>query len=176
VALAAAGVRAAVLGLPLPSDHDPPARLIETAGAFVSLHVGNALRGCIGSVVPDVPLATLVPRLAADAALRDPRFLPLEASELAELAIEVSVLSPVRPVSLEEIDPPRHGVCLRLGTASAVLLPQVASREGWSRAQLLGALCEKAGLPAGAEHDPSAFLFAFTVTIVEGRIADADTG
>ena len=174
MALAAAGVRAAVRGLPLPSGGEHPAGLLETAGAFVSLHVGDALRGCIGTVLPDVPLATLVPRLGADAALRDPRFLPLEASELAQVAIEVSVLSPVRRIAVDEIDPRRHGICLRLGGASAVLLPQVASRAGWSRAQLLAALCEKAELPAGAEHDPSAALFAFTVTTVKGSLTEVD--
>ena len=47
------------------------------------------------------------------------------------------VLSPPRPVAPEAVDPKRHGLCLRLGDASAVLLPQVARREGWDRARLL---------------------------------------
>jgi AmmeMemoRadiSam system protein A len=175
LALAAGGVRTTVLGCPLPSPcSDLPVRLLETAGAFVSLHIGDALRGCIGSLLPDVPLAALVPRLAADAATRDPRFLPVQATELAQLQIEVSVLSPVLAVSVEELDPQRHGVCLRLGNLSAVLLPQVAIREGWDRAQLLAALCEKAGLAPGAERDPAALLLAFTVTTVDGRV-DAPT-
>lgn len=161
-----------MFGRPLPGTPDVPARLLETAGAFVSLHAGDALRGCIGSVLPDVPLATLVAGLAEEAACRDPRFLPVDASELTQIQIEVSVLSPARPASIDEIDPQRHGVCLRLGQASAVLLPQVAIREGWDRTQLLAALCEKADLPAGAERDPSAFLHTFTVTIVEGRMED----
>jgi len=161
-----------VLGRPLPKTPDVPARLLETAGAFVSLHAGEALRGCIGSVLPDVPLAPLVARLADEAARHDPRFPPVDASELTQIQIEVSVLSPARPASINEIDPQRHGVCLRLGKASAVLLPQVAIRECWDRTQLLAALCEKAELPIGTERDPSALLHIFTVTTVEGRMED----
>lgn len=151
-------------------DRDLPDRLDETAGVFVSLHVQNDLRGCIGSVHPDLPLGVLVPRLAGEAATRDPRFLRVEAGELADLQLEVSVLSPLVPIAPDRVDPRHHGVYLRLGDVSAVLLPQVAIREGWDRSRLLAALCEKAGLAASAVHDPAALLLAFTVTTVSGRI------
>jgi hypothetical protein len=170
LAIVRAAVRAAVLGSPPTCPIDVPSPLREPAGAFVSLHAAGALRGCIGSVLPDGPLAELVARLAWDAATRDPRFAPVRASELSELRLDVSVLSPAVPVTVDAIDPQRHGVCIRLGAASAALLPQVAIREGWDRRRLLGALCEKAGLPAGAERDPATLLLAFTVTVVEGTL------
>jgi AmmeMemoRadiSam system protein A len=163
-------VRAATLAHPPPSPTNLPDRFNEIAGAFVTLHVGEALRGCIGSVLPDVPLGVLVSRLGARAATRDPRFMPVRASELADLQVEVSVLSRTRAVTVDEIAPHRHGVYLRSGDASAVLLPQVASREGWNRKQLLQALCEKAGLPAGAEQDPAALLLVFSVTTIDGKL------
>src|SRR5438128_6588529 len=174
--LALLGVaRAAVLAAahatpapPLPGDL--PARLHRPRGAFVSLHDGGGrLRGCIGSVAPDGPLAALVARLAAAAATRDPRFPRLRADELGGLRVEVSVLSPMRSVTAAEIDPAVHGLCLEHGRHRAVLLPQVAAGRGWNTETLLVHLCEKADVPPGAWRDRAATLLAFTVESVEGE-------
>jgi len=167
--VARAAVRAAATGTPHPRlPIDLPPRLCASAGAFVSLHRGNELRGCVGSVAPAADsLAALVGRMAA-AASRDPRFPPLTAAELEDLCLEVSVLSRARRIAVEQLDPRRHGILLRLDSARAVLLPQVAQRYGWDRETLLEHLCVKAGLPAAAWLDPATVLRAFTVATIEG--------
>jgi len=171
LAVARAAVRAAVGGQPLPAlPPDLPPRLGEPAGAFVSLHQGANLRGCIGCVTPDAPLGALVSRIAAAAATGDPRFAALRPSDLDGLRVEVSMLSPLSAVTPDVLDPATHGVCLRLGNHRAVLLPQVAARRGWDRATLLAHLCEKAGLPPAAWRDPAAVLLAFTVETVDGNL------
>jgi|SRR5438105_607466 len=168
--VARAAIRAAVAGRP-PPVHDLPARLGVEAGVFVSLHDARGeLRGCVGTVVPTAPLGVLVGRMAAASATRDPRFTPLEPSDLDGLTIEISVLAPLARIDAANVDPARHGVCLRLGRQGAVLLPQVAARFGWDRETLFRHLCEKAGLPPHAWRDPGATLEVFTVEPVEDRL------
>jgi AmmeMemoRadiSam system protein A len=175
--LALLGVaRAAVLAAahaqpspPLPDDL--PARLYAPAGAFVSLHDARGrLRGCIGDVTPDGPLASIVARVAAAAATRDPRFPRLRAEEIGGLRVEVSVLSPMWRVTIAEIEPAIHGLCLEHGRHRAILLPQVAAGEGWDTETLLAHLCAKADVAPDAWRDPEAMLFAFTVERVEGEV------
>jgi AmmeMemoRadiSam system protein A len=171
VAVARAAVRAAAYGVPPPEPAaDLPARLLAPGGAFVSLHGRDGLRGCVGSVAPQGSLVALVARMAVAAATTDPRFPPVRPAELSGLRVEVSILSATRPVTVEEIDPLTHGVCLRLGGRGAVMLPQVAVRFGWTRATLLDELCAKAELPVEAWKDPAAVLLAFTVEVVEGEV------
>jgi len=170
-ALAREAVCAAVEGRRPPAlPRDLPSRLGEPAGAFVSLHQGADLRGCIGCVRSDTPLAALVVRIAAAAATDDRRFPALRPSELGGLHLEVSILSPLSAVAAHALEPSTHGVCLRLGDHGAVLLPQVAARHGWDRATLLARLCEKAGLSPAAWQDPAAVLLAFTVETVDGTL------
>ena len=172
LAIARAAVRAAAEDVPAPPVPDELSfRLGAPAGAFVSLHdAAGRLRGCIGSVEPEGRLADLVARMALAAATRDPRFSPLARDELAGLRVEVSVLSPMRPVSLDDIDPCIHGVCIRLGSRRAVLLPQVAAARGWDPPTLLAHLCEKANLSPTAWRDPVAELFAFTIDAMESEV------
>jgi AmmeMemoRadiSam system protein A len=171
LSVARAAVRAAARHEPPPAlPVDLPARLCEPAGAFVGLHDATGLRGCVGSVRPEGPLAALVARMAAAAAMRDPRFAPLGPEELAGLRVEVSILSVARPIAPEAIDPAVHGLCLRHGARRAVLLPQVAVHHAWDRATLLAQLCEKAELPRDAWQDHAAELLAFTVEVVEGEV------
>jgi len=168
LAIVRTALRATVAGDPLPDPPaDVPARLLEPAGVFVTLHAGD-LRGCIGSVSPDVPLGISTARMAAAAASRDPRFPPVRPEELVALHIEVSVLSPPRVVAAEDVDPLRDGVAIALGSHRAVLLPQVAVRHGWDHDTLLAELCEKAGLARDAWHDPAIVLYAFTVATISG--------
>jgi len=169
--VARAAVRAAVTGQPQPAVGDLPPRLDVEAGAFVSLHDAHGeLRGCVGTVVPNAPLAVLVGRMATASATRDPRFSPLDPGELTGLTVEISVLAPLTRIDPMTVDPARHGLCLRVGRHGAVLLPQVAARFGWDRETLLRQLCEKAGLPVDAWRDPAATLDAFTVETVEGAL------
>src|SRR5262245_18633468 len=166
--LARAAIRAVVAGDPPPPLPEVQPRLSVAAGGFVSLHAaGGELRGCVGSVLPIAPIAELVGRMAVASATRDPRFPPLVPAELAGLRIEISVLAPLRAIDPTDIDPPRHGLCLRLGQRGAVLLPQVAARHGWDRHTLLRQLCNKEGLPLDAWSDERVTLQAFTVEMVE---------
>lgn len=109
------------------------------------------LRGCIGQVVPTHPLELAVVTSALDAALEDPRFPPVEASELPRLAVEVTVLSPIVPVpSWKEIKVGTHGIVLEKDGRRALFLPQVAVEQRWSLGETLDHLAQKAGLDRGA--------------------------
>jgi AmmeMemoRadiSam system protein A len=132
-------------------------------GAFVSLHEQreHALRGCVGSLTARRPLHEVVGELAVAAAFEDPRFPPVEADELPDLVLEISVLSPPAPIRPGEVVPGLHGLCIIHGTQRGVLLPQVASEYGWDRAAFLANLCRKAGLGPDAWQATDAALLAF---------------
>ena len=132
--------------VPLPRGLSPAA--MEQRGVFVTLKKHGDLRGCIGRMIPDRPLATLVGAMALQAAFEDPRFRPVTLEEVPKLEIEISVLTPMKPVSgPDEIVVGRDGVLLQKGGRSAVFLPQVAPEQGWGRDEMLDNLARKAGLP-----------------------------
>ena len=136
------------------------------AGAFVTLHLDGQLRGCIGELDPDRSLCDVVIDHALNAAFKDPRFPPLTQEEWKRIHVEISVLSPPRPVeSWRDIEIGVHGVILRHGRASAVFLPQVATEQGWDRKTMLDHLALKAGLPAGAWRDEGAQFSVFMATV-----------
>ena len=140
--------------------------LAQERGAFVTLTKNGELRGCIGSVAPVKALYLTVREVAALAALRDTRFLPVTASELRDLQYEISVLSPLRRVmDIQEIRVGHHGLLIRARGHEGLLLPQVASEQKWDRATLLQETCHKAGLPGRAWQDADADLFRFTALV-----------
>lgn len=140
--------------------------LAEPCGAFVTLRIGRTLRGCIGSITAVRPLLETVERMAVESAFHDPRFAPLSALELGRIAIELSVLSPLRQIeSIEEIVPGTHGIYLRYGSRSGLLLPQVAEEHGWDRETFLRNTCYKAGLMSECWQDPRIEIFIFTAEI-----------
>lgn len=142
--------------VPLPRGFSPAA--LEPRGVFVTLKKRGHLRGCIGRMTPDRPLANLVGAMALQAAFEDPRFRPVTAQELADLEIEISVLTPMKPVSgPEAIVVGRDGVLLEKGGRSAVFLPQVAPEQGWGRDEMLDNLSQKAGLAASAWRQGAKF-------------------
>ncbi len=134
-------------------------------GAFVTLKIHGTLRGCIGHIVSESPIIETIAETARSAAFSDPRFPPLQAEELPETNIEISRLSEFFPVDAEDIEVGTHGLMLRLGYHSGLLLPQVPVEQGWNRKQYLLGLCRKAGLPEGAWEDPEAELKAFTAEV-----------
>ena len=145
-----------------------PARpaLLQQAGAFVSLHEGDELRGCIGQIVPDRELYKIVQSCALSAALDDPRFNPVTADQVPLLTIEISVLTPmVRVTRVEEIEVGRHGLYITVGNRRGLLLPQVATQYGWDRDAFLAQTCRKAGLPENAWRNPSASIHAFEAEV-----------
>jgi AmmeMemoRadiSam system protein A len=119
----------------------------QHAGAFVTLHVHRELRGCIGYPGAERPLDEVVGQCAIAAATEDPRFPPLTAAELPGLDLEISVLTPIRPVAdLSEIEVGRDGLVVQDGFRKGLLLPQVASEHRWDREAFLSHACLKAGL------------------------------
>jgi AmmeMemoRadiSam system protein A len=124
--------------------------LTRPSGAFVSLHTKDGdLRGCIGSIQAVAPLCEAVVANAINAAFRDPRFYPLRKDEVANVEIEISVMSPIGPVSdIAEIEVGRDGLIVTRGSRKGLLLPQVATQYGWDRETFLRQTCVKAGLPA----------------------------
>jgi AmmeMemoRadiSam system protein A len=109
-------------------------------------------------MVPDRPLAELVGAVALESAFEDPRFNPVTLRELPDLEVEISVLTPMQRVAgAGDIVVGRDGVLLQKGGRSAVFLPQVATEQGWTRDEMLDHLSMKAGLPADAWRDNTAF-------------------
>jgi AmmeMemoRadiSam system protein A len=136
------------------------------AGAFVSLHLDGHLRGCIGTFDTTQPVVRQVEEMATAAATRDPRFKPVSADEVKSLDIEISVLTPPRPISsLEEIQVGLHGIVISRGYQRGVLLPQVATEYGWDRETFLTHTCRKAGLPDSAWKDPQTVVQIFTAEV-----------
>lgn len=120
------------------------------------------LRGCIGQIEAESPLFLAVQEAAVKAATSDPRFYPVSPDELGNLTIEISVLSPLRPVrSLEAIAIGRDGLLIMGNRRRGLLLPEVAVDYGWGREAFVRALCRKAGLPEDAWPGKSR-LYAFT--------------
>jgi AmmeMemoRadiSam system protein A len=142
---------------------------LDTPGAaFVTLRIDGALRGCVGTYEPREPLYRTVQKMALAAATRDPRFQPLTAGELPRTAIEISVLSRLALVRSEaDVQVGRHGVHLRVGTAAALLLPQVAVERRWDAVTFLGAVAQKAGLAADAWRQPDAELRVFEAQVFD---------
>jgi AmmeMemoRadiSam system protein B/AmmeMemoRadiSam system protein A len=139
--------------------------LTRHAGTFVTVKKGSQLRGCIGHLWADQPLYRCVQEMAVAAATSDPRFSPLTVEELDEIAIEVSVLSPLRRITdTQQIQVGTHGLVIQQAGRQGVLLPQVPVQKGWDREQFLENLCLKAGLMPNCwtEH-PS--LYTFTATV-----------
>jgi MEMO1 family protein len=134
--------------VPLPRNF--PARMSFPQGAFVTLKKDGELRGCIGHMSEDTALGQTVGGMALQAAFHDPRFVPLELRELSHVEIEISVLTPMKPIaSSDEIMIGRDGVLLSKAGTSAVFLPQVAVENKWNKSEMLENLCRKAGLATG---------------------------
>ena len=150
----------------------------ERRGAFVTLTRGGRLRGCIGFVAAQRPLLETVREAARAAAFHDPRFPPLRSSELPEIRLEISVLEPPRPVSdLGEIQVGRHGLIVRRGPRSGLLLPQVAEEYGWDRETFLSHTCAKAGLPEDSWREAGTEIEIFGAEVFgEARTGDAGPG
>lgn len=149
----------------------PPGRphrrsLLANAGAFVTLHVGDELRGCIGTQSEDSPLYRAVQDMAVAAATRDPRFPPLRPEEIDVITIEVSVLGDRTLVrDPREIEIGVHGLAITSRGQRGLLLPQVASEAGWTAEQFLAAVCTKAQLAVDAWRSSDATVERFTAQV-----------
>jgi AmmeMemoRadiSam system protein A len=140
--------------------------LLERKGAFVTLHKGGELRGCIGQLDPDRELYRVVQHCALSAALADSRFAPVRQKELAGLDIEISVLTPFHRIqSIDEITVGKHGLYIVQGNYRGLLLPQVAEQYDWDCVTFLGHTCYKAGLTESAWKDPQTQIYIFEAEV-----------
>ena len=134
-------------------------------GAFVTIHRGEELRGCLGRVSCDMRLADVIVHLAAAVADSDPRFAPLDVTELSTLEIEISVLTTARDIaSIAEIEIGRHGLIVERGYRRGLLLPQVATEHGWDAEQFVEHTCVKAGLA------PDAWRHGTRISVFEAQV------
>lgn len=165
--IAGESVRRAVTGGdPLEAASESPSLQLPGA-AFVTLRREGRLRGCIGSVVAREPLARAVANAAAAAALRDPRFAPVSAEELAQIDCHISVLTPFRLLRNPlDVEVGRHGLMIERNARRGLLLPQVAVEQDWDRETFLQQTCLKAGLEPTAWQDPRAAIYAFTAQLI----------
>lgn len=140
--------------------------LSQHFGAFVTLKVNHELRGCIGEVEAAEPLYKVVSRMALASALNDPRFNPLRPEELGRVTIEISVLSPFEKIgSIGEIEVGRHGLFVRRGPWSGLLLPQVAVEYNWTKEEFLQQTCLKAGLEPDAWKEEDCEIYRFSAQV-----------
>lgn len=133
---------------------------------FVTIKRKGKLRGCIGHIQPIMPLYQSVIKNAVAACSRDPRFPPMKEEELRDMEIEISILSPLKPLrDTEKVQVGKHGLYIVKGMKSGLLLPQVATEFGWNRETFLEQVCTKAGLRKDEWKD--ADLYTFTAEIIE---------
>ena len=143
--------------------------LSEEGASFVTLTLHDDLRGCIGALEAYQPLAADVREHAIAAALEDPRFPPLQESELNRISIEVSRLTAPQKLEyvssedlIQKLRPHVDGVVLRHGSRRATFLPQV-----WEKIpdpqEFLDQLCYKMGVRSNVWRDEKLSVFVYQV-------------
>ena len=138
----------------------------QKAGCFVTLKIGDDLRGCIGEITPLRSLYQAVTARACDSAFRDPRFPQLTLGEFRTVEIEISALTPAKPInSWKEIEIGKHGMTITKDGHSAVFLPQVATEQGWTLEETLSHLSRKAGLMPDAYKAKDAVFTVFEAVV-----------
>ncbi len=130
----------------------------KDTATFVTLKINGHLRGCIGSLAPEEPLFQSVHNNAINAALHDPRFQPVKPSEASHIKLDVSILSPIKPIpSFSEFQTGKQGIILSKDGRRAVFLPEVAVEQNWTMEETLTHLSLKAGLPPDAWRQKALF-------------------
>lgn len=154
------------LAFTAPRYPEPGDPLAAPCGVFVTLKKSGALRGCIGQITSVRPLVETVKEVAVSSAFDDPRFPPISREEWPSVRIEISVLSPFEKITdVARIRVGTHGIMMRRGHHSGLLLPQVATEQGWDRETLLAHTCTKAGLPAEAWKAPDTSIEIFSAVV-----------
>jgi len=156
------------------NDYPLTEALKEKHGAFVTLRNQGELRGCIGYIANHEPLAEAVRDNTINAAKRDNRFPSITPDEVDEITIEISALTPgespetpfKRVTDISEITIGRDGLYIEQPPQrGGILLPQVATEQGWDVPQFLSAVCLKAGYPDGAWNEPETLLYRFSAQV-----------
>ena len=156
-----------LLGIPDAVDVSTTSEALSIqSGAFVTLRNKGNLRGCIGLIISDRPLYETITEMTKSAASRDYRFTPLTADEFNEVDIEISVLTPFKTISdVSEIVIGTHGLFIQQPPHQGLLLPQVATENGWNRESFLNYTCLKAGLSEDAWNDKKTEIQIFSADI-----------
>jgi hypothetical protein len=145
-------------------------RLKENCGAFVTLKKHGELRGCIGYIIAARPLYETVKDVARSAAINDYRFSPVSGDELDDIELEISVLTPLKICKdVKEIIVGKHGIYIKRGFNSGLLLPQVATEQGWDRETFLKHTCLKAGLPENSWKDASTEIYIYSAEVFDEK-------
>jgi AmmeMemoRadiSam system protein A len=159
-------IAASLAKTPLPPTNFPPGKLVEPGAAFVTLKIHDDLRGCIGYTEAFQPLYRTVMSCALAAAFQDPRFAPLSEKEFADIAIDISVLTPLRKIKdPSEVIVGKHGIQISSRGRRGLLLPQVATEYNWDRETFLGHTCLKAGLPPDEWKSGRAEIYVFEAEV-----------
>jgi AMME syndrome candidate gene 1 protein len=128
---------------------------------FVTWSIGRErrLRGCIGTFDPDSIIGQTIPKYALKAAFKDSRFAPIDASELQQLSVKVSLLT-----NFHEIADPldwevgKHGIEIEFSADGeefrGTYLPEVAEKQGWDQIMTLASLTKKAGFHSERTKEP----------------------
>jgi AmmeMemoRadiSam system protein A len=152
------------------SGFDLTEGLRRPAGVFVTLKNANQLRGCIGTIVAQLPLYQAVIENTMNSAARDLRFSIMKPGELPNTRIEISVMSPlVKCASLNEVVVGRDGLMIRAEGRSGVFLPQVATEWKWNKQQYLEELGVKAGLGRDGYKRKDAEFWRFTAQVFKEK-------
>lgn len=151
-----------------------PPKEIETelnqkAGVFVSIYINKQLKGCIGNLTLLSSIYKGVIENTLNAAFKDPRFCPLKKSDLKNIKIEISILTPLKKVSKNEIVKNKHGVFLKYGNYSATFLPQVWKHFN-SKEDFLFNLALKAGIPPNFIDNPKTEFFVYEAIVFSKKI------
>jgi AmmeMemoRadiSam system protein A len=154
------------------SSFTPTPHLAEPRGVFATLYSNGTLRGCVGFPTAVAPLYRAVMDASRAAAFDDPRFVALRRAEAREVQVSLSILSPLRPISTNEVEVGRHGLVISEGAHRGLLLPQVPVEHGWDRITFLEQTCLKAGLPRKAWRE-GAKIEAFTAEVFGDRDCSA---
>jgi len=142
----------------------------ENQGAFVTLHTypNHDLRGCIGIPLPVMKLYEAILE-GAKSATRDPRFPPLDISELESVIVEVTILTKPEIIKvdnpkeyLKQIEIGRDGLIVEQGYYKGLLLPQVPIEQNWDVEEFLSHTCMKAGLLPDAWFDNNTKILKFS--------------
>ena len=140
--------------------------LEHKTGVFVSLHKMGELRGCIGDVENTNTILRGVIENTVNAASKDPRFPPITDTELDNVDIEISVMTPLTPVDdIEKIEVGKDGLVVERGFHRGLLLPQVAVEWSWDKYEFLENTCQKAGLPTNAYEKKDTKILSFRAQV-----------
>ena len=152
---------------------DYPDSFKEKSGVFVTINTypKKELRGCIGYPEPVMPLIDAIIDSAKNAC-RDPRFPPLEANELNNVVVEVSLLTKPELIKISnqkdypgKIKIGRDGLIAEAGFYRGLLLPQVPVEWKWDKETFLSHTCMKAGLMPDAWLDKRTKIYSFQAQI-----------